>query len=349
VVFMRNHQAIVFLLVMLVAGISGTSGQNASTSNTPNKDTPEHLRFVRQFSSAQDVRRGLPPIVNRSLDILAGAKEKEPVLEALQHPFGITTDPSHRIWITDPGAGAVHIFDFVHSKYSVLQDPNHLRSPLGIAADRDGNVYVTDISAGNVFVYDSAGKFLPSLRPSRSHESYFESPWGIAVDQVTDRIYVCDAARHMVIVLDRKGHVLAHFGPRGGGRGPGEFRYPTQVAAAGSEIAVLDSGNSRVQILDAQGRFVREIGLTGTNRRAGLAMDNKKNVYVTDPDLNRLVVFNHDGDRLYDFGEIGNQPGQFSGISGIWIDSSQCLYVVDSQNKRAQVFRIDGSDGTDCH
>jgi DNA-binding beta-propeller fold protein YncE len=345
---MRNHQAIILLLLILVAGISGAHAQNAG-SGAANTNASNPLRFVRQFSSAQDVRRGLPPIVNRSLDIIAGAKEKEPVLEALQHPFGVTTDSSQRIWITDPGAGAVHIFDFVHSKYAVLQDPNHLRSPLGIAADRDGNIYVTDIGAGNVFVYDSAGKFMPSLKPSRGHESYFESPWGIAVDPVTERIYVCDAARHMVIALDRKGHVLAHFGPRGGGRGPAEFRYPTQVAVAGDEIAVLDSGNARVQILDAQGHFIREIGLTGTNKRAGLAIDNKKNVYVTDPELNRLVVFNHDGDRLYDFGEIGDQPGQFSGISGIWVDSRNCLYVVDSQNKRVQLFQIDRSDSAGCH
>jgi DNA-binding beta-propeller fold protein YncE len=345
---MRSHQAIVLLLLILVVRTSGTPAQNASPSDTPNKDTSVPMRFVRQFSSAQDVKGKSHPALNRSLDIIAGRKEAAPTIDALQYPFAITTDSSHRIFITDPGAQAVHIFDFVHSKYSLLRDGDRLRWPLGIATDRDGDFYVSDNGGGNIRVYDPNGKIIPYLKASRRHESYFESPWGVAVDEVTGRIYVCDASRHMVIVLDKSGRVLDRFGVRGGGREPGQFRYPTQVATAGTEIVVLDNGNSRVQILDAKGHFIRQIQLPPVNKRAGLAIDKNRNIYVSDPELNHLTVFSYDGKLLYEFGERGNQPGQFYGVSGLWVDSGQCLYVVDTQNKRVQLFQIDGPDSTGC-
>jgi sugar lactone lactonase YvrE len=149
-------------------------------------------------------------------------------------------------------------------------------------------------------------------------------------------------------MLDKKGRVLSRFGKRGGGNGPAEFKYPTQVAAAGDEIVVLDSGNYRIQILDLHGHFRKEIRFSDASNRAGLAVDNDKNIYVTDPQLDRLQVFSRDGQSLYDFGQIGPEPGHFRGISGAWVDSGHCLYVVDTYNKRVQLFQISGPDPSRC-
>jgi len=344
---MRIYQAIVFTLGLVVARMSGCAPTSVSWSENLDNEPSEHLSFVRQFSSAQDVQRE-HPVVNRALDIVAGAKDAGLPIDALQQPYSVTTDSNHRIFITDVRAGAVHVFDFVHSKYSLLRGGDRLRSPLGVAADHDGNVYVSDIGLHTILVYDARGKFIHYLRKSTGRESYFDSPQGIAVDAATQHIYVCDTTRHMLIVLDKKGHVLTHFGTRGGGTRPGEFSYPTQVVAARTEIAVLDSGNSRAQILDVRGHFLKEIRLPDIGNRAGLAMDNDRNIYVSDPGLNRLRVFNHDGKLLYEFGRRGAEPAQFNGISGIWVDSGHCLYVVDTQNKRVQLFQITAPDAHGC-
>ena len=343
---MRIYQAIVLALGFVVTLMSGCVPANVSWSESLDNEPSEHLSFVRQFSSAQDVKRE-HPVVNRTLDIAAGHKDAELPIEALQQPYSVTTDSNHRIFITDVRAGAVHVFDFVHSKYFLLRGGDRLHSPLGVAADREGNVYVSDRGLHTVLVYDARGKFIHYLK-SRGHESYFDSPQGIAVDAATQHIYVCDTTRHMLIVLDKKGHVLTRFGTRGGGTRPGEFSYPTQVVAAGTEIAVLDSGNSRAQILDVRGHFLNEIRLPGIGNRAGLAMDNDRNIYVSDPELNRLEVFSHDGKLLYEFGRMGTEPAQFNGISGIWVDSGYCLYVVDTQNKRVQLFQITAPNAHGC-
>jgi len=345
---MPTCQSIAFVLLLMMARVPGSAPPNASQSKTIENNAPAHLAFVRMFSSAKDVNQELHPVLNRSFDILAGPKEPEPTIDAMQKPYSVTTDSAHRIFVTDVGAKVVHVFDFVHSTYSHLRGGDRLRSPLGVAADHEGNVYVSDSLLQNILVYDPSGKFHRYLKKSRGNESYFDTPAGIAVDAATEHLYVCDTSRHLVIVLDARGHVLARLGKRFGGNGPGEFRYPTRVVAAGGEIAVLDLGNSRIQILDAQGHFLKEIKLGEPSDRSGLAMDNDMNIYVTDPYINRLQVFNHDGQPIYDFGGAGNDAGLFNGISGVWVDSGHCLYVVDTQNKRVQLFQIRGTSADGC-
>lgn len=75
-------------------------------------------------------------------------------------------------------------------------------------------------------------------------------------------------------------------------------------------------------------------------------MDNDGNIYVSDPQLNHVQVFSHDGQSLYTSGETGTGVGQFNGISGIWVDSGHCLYAADSNNKRIQLFQIGALQGT---
>ncbi|MFZ3211168.1 MAG: 6-bladed beta-propeller [Terriglobales bacterium] len=311
------------------------------------REPSEPPRFVREFSSAQDVKRD-HPLLDRTLDIVAGPKTGDTFIDALQAPYAVTTDSAHRVLVTDLLAKKVHIFDFGHSKYSRLKDGVDLRRPVGVAADREGNVYVADSGLGAVLVYDSSGKFRHFLKPSKGKESYFEGPSGLAIDRTTEHIYVCDSPRHMIIVLDKNGRVLNRFGKRGGGTGEGEFRFPTQLVAIGGEIVVLDSGNSRLQVLDVSGRFRREIHLFGSDSRSGLAMDEDGTIYVSDAVVNQVFVFNHDGRLLYTFGQMGEKAGEFDGASGLWVDSGHCLYVVDAHNKRVQAFQIHGTSTNDC-
>lgn len=307
------------------------------------KEPPVHLTFVREFSSADDVTHALYPALNKTLDIVAGPADAHATAGRMLAPYSVTTDSTHRIFVADPDAGVVHVFDFEQSKYSFLKGRGaRLRSPTAIAVDRDDNVYVTDTSLGSILVYDAKGRFLRYIGKVRGGESYFQSPMGIAIDAATDHIYVCDSRRHMVILLDKKGHILGHFGKRWGGKGPGDFRCPSRIAIAGDEIFVLDSGNSRLQILDLGGHFRREIKFGEVSADAGLALDSNKNIYVSDIELNAINVFNCGGQFLYKFGRGGTKPGEFAEPSGLWIESGKSLYVADTKNKRVQQFDIEG-------
>jgi DNA-binding beta-propeller fold protein YncE len=317
-------------------------------AQTDDLEASANLRFVRAFSSADDVRRG-HPLLGRTLDILAGRKDLEPRMDVLHSPCAVTTDSTHRVFVADPGAEDVHVFDFIRSKYDLLKRGGGPPvTPISLAVDGRDNLYVIDRSSRTVFVYDSAGKFSGYLGKLSGGESYFETPAGITIDRTTGRIYVSDTLRHMVIIMDNRGRLIGKIGKRGGGDQPGEFRLPGQVVVSGGELFVLDAGNTRIQILDTAGHFRRAINLPYADNRTGLAVDQQGNIYVSDPELNQIQVFGHEGKWLYIFDPRTIEGANFSHPLGMWVDAGDCLYVVDSQSHRVGLFQISGQKARQC-
>ena len=323
-----------------------TSSQPAQTDV---QQASANLSFVRAFSSADEVRRPLNPLLNLTLDIVAGSKDPATRVDALQSPSAVTTDSNHRVFVADPRANAVHVFDFIRSRYGLLdRGGDRLGTPVSLAVDGRDNLYVIDQRSRTVLVYDSAGKFRGYLGKLRGGESYFDSPAGITIDRTTGRIYVCDTHRHMVIILDSRGRPNGKIGTRGGGDRPSEFRLPSQVVVGGGELFVLDAGNKRIQILDTAGHFRRAINLAYADNRTGLAVDNQGKVYVSDPVLNQIQVFGHGGQPLYTFDPRTVKGANFSHPSAMWVDAGYCLYVVDSQSSRVGLFQISGQNARQC-
>jgi hypothetical protein len=61
----------------------------------------------------------------------------------MRSPSAVTTDSSHRVFVADPGAQTVHIFDFVRSKYERLdRGGDRLHIPVSLALDGQDNLYV---------------------------------------------------------------------------------------------------------------------------------------------------------------------------------------------------------------
>ena len=333
------------LLVLCIAPSSTRAWDEAfatpsQPARTEVRQASANLNLVRVFSSADDVRP-VHPLLDRTLDIIAGPADPVTRLDVLKSPSAVTTDSQHRVFVADPSLKAVHVFDFIHSKYSRLDGHgDRLQAPVSLAVDGQDNLYVVDRSSRTVLVYDSAGKFRRYLGKLRGGESYFDSPAGIAIDRAAGRIYVCDRLAHMIVVMDKRGRVIRRLGNRGGGERPGEFRLPSQVVVAGGELFVLDSGNTRIQVLDTAGHFLRAISLGYADYRTGLAVDSQGNIYVSDAALNQIEVFRQDGQILYRFDPSTIKGANFSHPSGMWVDPGRSLYVVDSQNNRVGQFQI---------
>ena len=343
----------VLLVCCLLPGPAAAWDTTFATSSQPAQTDVQqasvNLSFVRAFSSAAEVRRPLNPVLDRTLDIIAGPNDPETRVDALHSPSALTTDSNHRVFVADPGAKAVHVFDFIRAKYGLLKrGGDRLGTPVSLAVDGRDNLYVIDQRGRTVLVYDSAGKFRGYLGKLRGGESYFDSPAGITIDRTTGRIYVCDTHRHMIIIMDNRGRLIGKIGTRGGGDGPGEFRLPSQVVVGGGELFVLDTGNTRIQILDTAGHFRRANNLDYADNRTGLAVDNQGNVYVSDPVLNQIQVFGHEGQRLYTFDPRTIKGANFSHPSAMWVDAGYCLYVVDSQSYRVGLFQINGQNARQC-
>lgn len=346
-----RRNACALLVCWLVAGpVPGANQTLVFAQNVQNDIEPpsEKLSFVRAFSSPDDVRR-FHPFLSRSLGVIAGHKDAATPVNPLHSPSAVTTDSSHHVFVADPGANAVHVFDFIHSKYSLLEiGRDRLGTPVSLAVDGHDNLYVVDQAARTVVIYDSAGKFQGHFWGVREEESYRGSHSGIAIDKATGLVYVCDRQRHIIMVTNDRGLPVSNIGKLGGGDKSGEFRFPSQVVVERGQLFVLDAGNTRVQVLDPAGRFRRMIALTYADSHTGLAVDGEDRVYTSNFDLNQIEVFGRNGERLYTYDLSTVKSANFIHPSGMWVDAGYCLYVVDSQSNRVGLFQISGKNAPRC-
>ena len=73
-----------------------------------------------------------------------------------------------------------------------------------------------------------------------------------------------------------------------------------------------------------------------------IALDSKGIAYVADEWLNRISIFNLDGDCTGTWGKLGDGDGEFNRPSGLAFDKEDNLYLVDGANHRIQKFTKDG-------
>ena len=149
---------------------------------------------------------------------------------------------------------------------------------------------------------------------------------------------------------------------RGEFSGPG-FRNPVAVARGEDDTMYVVNRSyeyrpdgKRITICtvdeDYVGEFARGVhtaGETEENENDGsliwptaVAIDSKGNVYVADEWLNRISMFDADGEWLGKWGTKGTGDGELDGPSGMAFDADDNLYIVDSKNNRVQKFTGDG-------
>jgi DNA-binding beta-propeller fold protein YncE len=260
-------------------------------------------------------------------------------------PTHVATDSRHRVIISDPQAPAVQVLDGKNS-FRIVGGPEHrLRNPSGIAVDGSDNIYVADSKTGLIAVYDPDGRFLRYLGTYQD-EKMFQEPTGIGIDRKQGRLYVVDSPAGEVTVLDLQGKLVGRAGGRRHLRGV-EFNLPTEIAVGDSTVVVLDSSGTRLQEFDLHCNLLRtfRIGvLTGPPGmpRMGLAVDHAGNIYVSNAGWPGVRIYTQAGRMLAAFGGFGRGNKQFDDPSGLWIDSTDRIYVADTLNSRIQVFQPAG-------
>lgn len=315
-------------------------GKNSIEVPVITMDGGRRLQFVGSISTEQQVNPNRS-FWKRAFDLVAGAPE----YGRLVRPSGIAVDSRGRIIVTDPGAMAVHIFDFDKKQYRRIErgKGQDLLSPIGVAVDAHDNIYVSDSRSGRIFVFDANGKFRRFIGAIADNEGLFKRATGIAIDAQRGELFVSDTLRDRIFVLDLEGRVLRQFGERGSG--PGEFNFPTEIVLRGGEVFVVDAMNFRVQIFDRAGHFLGQFGELGDAigylfRPKGLSVDSEGNIYLADAALDAVQVFGRDGTLLYTFGGAGSGPGQLELPAGLWIDAKDRVYVADSYNQRVEVYQF---------
>ena len=142
------------------------------------------------------------------------------------------------------------------------------------------------------------------------------------------------------------------------------FFYPVAITRDEKNLLyVLSRGSEtpaffpckRVTVFNMDEELVREFGHKVPPEEAdasapdgsmmwptAVALDSKGIAYVADEWLNRISVFNLDGDCVGKWGTVGDGEGEIDRPSGLAFDKEDNLYLVDSANHRVQVFTKEG-------
>jgi uncharacterized protein (TIGR03663 family) len=213
--------------------------------------------------------------------------------------------------------------------------------PWGIAAGPDGEIVVADTWNGRIQSFDRRGRFLRAWgrlvmnAPLPIPPDDLYGPRGLAYDSARRRLYVADTGNKRVLVLSRDGGVLGEL--HGGGDGPSRFDEPVGVAVSPRDghVFVADTWNRRIQHFDADLEFVASWPVPGWVGRGlankpYLAVDLRGNVYASDPEQGRVLVFAPGGRPLLSLQATAWEGSRMSRPTGLVLDpKANTLLVAD--------------------
>jgi uncharacterized protein (TIGR03437 family) len=239
--------------------------------------------------------------------------------------------------------------------------------PIAIAVDGAGNVYIADAGSGLRKV-DTAGiiNSVPVISPSLSK---IASPGGMTVDSAGN-VYISDLNGSAIYKLDKTGVLTTVAGGAFGFSGDGgpatkaALYFPSGVAIdSAGNIYFADKGNNRVRKVDTKGVITTfagtgtagysgdggpatsaKLGLNLTAAFQGVAVDSAGNVYIADPQNNRIRMVNPSGiistfagnGTPFATGSLGNGDGgppasaSLSTPYGVKVDSLGNVFIADT-------------------
>ena len=243
-------------------------------------------------------------------------------------------------------------------------------SPTGITTDASGNIYVADASNHKIrkitpegvvttFAGSTAG-FADGIGTA----AQFDYPHHIAID-TSGNLYVTDHNNHKIRKITPEGVVTTFAGSGALGDDDGtaaaaSFNKPTGITLdASGNVYVADGLNHKIRKITPEGEVSTLAGSAegyedGTGAAAkfnyplGITIDTSGNLYVADNGNHRIrkitplgVVTTFAG-RYRSFADGLGTAAYFTSPTGITIDTSGNLYVVDYQNYRIRKITPEG-------
>lgn len=263
--------------------------------------------------------------------------------------FALTSDGSLRFTISGndtPRSVAVDFDDHIlvgyqsdgQPGYVALYDPEgrflrfvgsgygEFGTPVSIAVSlHTGRIYVLDSGQNNVKVYEGSGNPALNADGSRiqfgsyghnsgtsplSNPGKFDSPSGIAVDDIRNEVLIADKNNYRVQIFDMNGNFKTAFGKAATTSSWGTERPPSNLT----------------------GRFYSMRGLT---------VDSLGRIYVSDAGLRTVQVLDRNGNFLAFIGEPGYTPDKMITPMDCTIDNQNRLIVPDFYLNRATIFAVD--------
>ncbi|XP_078678974.1 tripartite motif-containing protein 2-like [Branchiostoma floridae x Branchiostoma belcheri] len=208
-----------------------------------------------------------------------------------------------------------------------------LNGPSGVAVDKDGNIAVVERGNKRVQVFDAnTGQSL------RRFPVDGEKPFGIDVDSQGRFLVTSWGENFGLRRYSKDGKLLNTFQPDC-------MRSPHGLAVLkDGRMVVVDFRQQSCLLLQPDGSLIREIGKVQLQQPLYVSVDESRDVmFVTDKTAHKVVAFDLDGNRKFDFGRQGDEDGEFQEPFGVTSDPAGNIIVGNKGDGRVQVFAPDGT------
>jgi sugar lactone lactonase YvrE len=274
-------------------------------------------------------------------------------------PRSVAAAPDGSLYVADSGNHRIVHFS---ADMQVLQSwgqfgdvgqntgqPGTFNEPWSVSVGPDGFVYVADTWNHRIQKFSPEGQFVTTWGTFGQAErpDAFWGPRSVVVDS-ENRVYVTDTGNKRIVIFDSTGNYISQFGSAGAITG--QFDEPVGIALDDDgNIYAADTWNQRIQVFEptAGGNFnpLREWEVVGwygesLDNKPYLAVDASGNVYVSDPEGNRILQFQSDGMFVRYWGDAGDSATSLNIPIGLAVDGTGGLWVADSANNRIQHFRL---------
>ena len=164
-------------------------------------------------------------------------------------------------------------------------------------------------------------------------------PYGVHADG-EGRIYLADTGAGCVHFYDKKDGVYRRL--TGSAKAP--LLSPIGITGDGKgTIYVTDSASGTVFRHTPGGEFLEPFIVGVITRPTGIVYAPRTGeIYVTDTANHKIVVFDREGVRKFEFGLLGDGPGEFNHPTDLALDHSGRLIVTDALNFRVQTLSATG-------
>lgn len=326
--------------VLTIAGLAGTTGSADGVNSLARFAAPQGLAvnsagtvFIADTANST-VRMMTPAGVVTTLagSASVGSSNGAAANARFYSPQNIAIDSQANVYVADTQnnvvrkispSGVVSILAGTPGVFGSADGSSALFSgPQGIAVDASGNVYVADtgnstirkITAGGVTTTFVGAAGNPGNTDGTGANAQFYEPEGVAVDSVNN-IYVADTWNHTIRKITSAGvsstlaGLAGTFGSFDGANSAARFNNPTGIAVDGSgNLYVTDYNNDTIREVTPAGVVITLAGLAG-------------------------VWGNADGT---------GTNASFFGPTGISVDSSGDLFVIDSANDTLRELTVSG-------
>jgi hypothetical protein len=280
----------------------------------------------------------------------------------------LSMGPGHLLVLTDPDLHRVVLYDVSGERPRKRvafgergSSPGRLESPHGAAVTARGSLLVADTFNHRVQDFDLTGAL--HGWPGRLVRAWggpgdvadpLDTPQGLAVpphEDHQDRVFVVDTRHHRIAVYRSDGRPT---GMALGGRGDEPGRLDTPVGLAfdpqGRRVYVAEALNRRVSAFAADtGAFLFSFGREALAMPAGIAVDSRGDVLVTDLSTRKVHRFRPEGGGgrraplVASWGRSGARAGEWLLPQAIAVDARDRVYVADRASGRCQMFAADGA------